>query len=134
MSIVTDLSKEFDILTEGYTANGSLAALQYCAVSPSGGATGKMKVAAPGGQGAFVCGILQNAPADGAEAEVMEEGISKVKANAAFNSGVELTASGTNGKLEAASSGDYVIAIAREAANAANHIVSAKIVSPYQKN
>jgi hypothetical protein len=134
MAVVTDVAKTYNILTENYEADGSLTSLQYCGVAPSGASSGKVKVAAPGGQGVLTMGILQNAPADGELAEVMEEGVSKAVANSSFNSGEELTVAGTSGKLDTASSGDYVIAIAREAANAANHEVSVRIVSPYQLN
>jgi hypothetical protein len=135
MSIVSTNPRTANILTLSYEAAVSLASLQYCAVIASGAATGRMKVTVPGGQGAFCVGILQTYNcAAGAQAEVMVEGVSQAVADSTFNSGVELCASGADGKLEAASAADYVIAIAEEAATEANQIVSVRIVSPYQKN
>ena len=134
MAIVVEESKSQNILTNSYVADGDLSARQYTCVVPSAQASGRMKVKAPTGQGVLCIGVLQDTPTDGQMAGVMEEGVSKVVANGAFNAGIELAVAGTNGKVAAAASGDYVIGISREAANAADHKVSMVIKSPYQKN
>jgi hypothetical protein len=133
MSIVTDVAKIENISTSGYLANETLATSQYCVVVPAGASTGKVKVGLPSGQGVLPFGVVQNTPASGEVAEVMTQGITLVKANSTFNSGVELTIAATTGKVEAASAADYVIGIAREAAGAANQLVSMEIRF-YQKN
>jgi len=136
MSIVTTLGRKINILSLSYPAAVDLSDLQYCAVAPSSAATGKMKVTTPGGQGVLTVGILQSYNVDAAneQAEVLVEGCSKAIADSTFNSGVELTASGADGKLEAAASGDYVIAISEEASTEADQQVTVRVVSPYQKN
>ncbi|MBW3020780.1 hypothetical protein KY334_05765 [Candidatus Woesearchaeota archaeon] len=134
MTIAVEQVKTYNIRTENYEANVSLASSQYCAVAPVSAASGKMKVGLPSGQGVLCRGIVQNAPAAGAQANVMQLGRSKAKAASTFNSGVELTPSGTTGTLEAASSGDYVIAISVDASTCANAIVVVDLVHPFQKN
>ena len=133
MSIVRDETKRDNVLENNYTANESLASSQYCAVSPVAASTGKMKVGLPGSEGALVCGVVQNSPAADAQANVQQLGICKVKANGAFNAGIELQAN-TSGKALAAASSDYVFAISIEAAKGANHTVSVLLVTPYIKS
>lgn len=135
MAVVTTLGKKINILSLSYAADGDLTDLQYCAVMASGAATGKTKLKAPTGQGVICLGILQTYQAtDTKEAEILVEGVSNAIADSTFNSGVELCASGADGKLETAASGDYVIAIAEEAATEADQHISVRVVSPYQKN
>ena len=135
MAIVTTLGRKVNVLSGTYEAAVDLSDLQFCAVVASGASTGKVKIAAPAAQGALSMGILQTYDCDAAEqGEVLEEGISKAVADSTFDSGVELTPSGTDGKLEGASGADYVIAIALEAATAADQQVTVRVVSPYQKN
>ena len=135
MAIVTTLGKKINIMSLSYEADGDLTDLQWCAVMASGASSGKMKLKAPTGQGVICLGILQTyAATDGKQAEILCEGASAAIADSTFNSGVELCASGTDGKLEGASSGDYVIAIAEEAATEADQNISVRLVSPYQKN
>jgi hypothetical protein len=139
MAIVTDQLKD-NYLVEDFVADGNLTALEHCGVVPSAQSTGKNKVKAPIGQGVMTIGILKKDQStdvltDGARVVVATSGLAKAKANAAFNSGIELAVAGTSGKLAAAGSGDYVVAMSREAANAADHLVMVKIEeTPYQKN
>ncbi len=135
MAVVTTLGKKINILSLSYTTAKDLSDYQYCAVSASGGASGKMEITSPGGQGQWTIGILQTYNAtDNTVGEVQVEGTCNAIADSTFNSGIELTTSGTDGKLEGASSGDYVIAIAEEAAIHADQAISVRLVSPYQKN
>lgn len=135
MSIVRTLGKKINLMSLSYLADGDLTDLQWCAVMASGATSGKMKLKAPTGQGVICLGILQtNKATDGLPAEIVAEGCSNAIADSTFNSGVELTTSGVDGKLEGASSGDYVIAIAEEAATEADQQISVRVVSPYQKN
>ena len=137
MAIVTTPGRTINILSLSYDTDTDLSALQYCAVSPSSAASGAMKIKAPTGQGVLTCGILQTYNLDNSantQGEVLVEGVSKAKANATFNSGVELTVADATGELEAASSGDYVIAISEEASTEADQMVTVRVVSPYQKN
>lgn len=135
MAIVREQPKTRNLASLSYEADGDLTNLQYCAVSPSSAATGKMQVKAPTGQGVLTVGILQTYTAtDALQAEIITSDISKAIGDSTFNSGVELTVAGTDGKLEAASSGDYVIAISEEACIEADQVVTVRVVSPYQKN
>jgi hypothetical protein len=134
MAIVEDLTKGMKIQSDSYEANEDLSSSQWCVVAPVAGATGKMKVGLPSGQGVLFVGVLQNDPESGEQANVRQLGTTKVKANAAFNSGIELAISGTDGKVAAAASGDYVCGISREAAKGANHLISMYMTQPYQKN
>ena len=134
MSVVTENAKAVKVLDDSFEANESLASSEGIAVALVAGASGRAKVGKPSGQGVLCAGILLNNPASGEMAQVRELGVAGVKANAAFNSGIELAVVGTSGKLAAASSGDYVVAIAREASLGADHIISALVVGPYQKN
>lgn len=137
MAVVRNVTGTYNILTENFACSVDLSGCQYCAVGQELTATGKMRAALVTGQGARAVGIQQNAPvfANTNElSELMTEGITKVKAYTTFTAGVELTPHDTLGELEAAGSGDYVVAIAREAAKCANAIVVAKLVNPYQKN
>ena len=135
MAIVEDQGKKLNILSSSYEADGDLTDLQWCAVMASGASTGKMKVKAPTGQGVICLGIVQTYEAeDGLQAEILEYGFTKAYGDSTFNSGVELCVSGSDGKLEGASTGDYVIAIAEEACVEADQLVTVRVVSPYQKN
>lgn len=135
MAVVTTQARKVNVLSISYETAANLSNLQYCAVAPSGAATGRTKITTPSGQGVLTVGILQTYNAtSGTQAEVLCQGLSKAKANASFNSGSELTVNGATGELEAAASGDYVIAIAMEASTAADQLVTVWVVSPYQKN
>jgi hypothetical protein len=136
MALKREVAKELKILDDSGASAVDLSSSQYRAVSATGSvSSGKHTVSLPSGQGVITMGILLNAPAStGDIAQVRRIGIAKAEANATFDAGVELTPAGATGKLEAASSGDYVIGISREAAAEAGHLVSVLVLPPYQKN
>ena len=135
MAIVTTLNRKVNILSISAETAADLSSLQFCGVGISGASSGLMKITTPSGQGVICAGILQTYNAtSGTQGEILIEGISKAVADSTFNSGAELTVSGADGKLETAASGDYVIAIALEAATEADQQVTVRVVSPYQKN
>lgn len=135
MALVTEATKELKILDTSGNAAVDLSSSQNSAVIyTTSVSSGKPTFSLPAAQGGRAAGILLNDPASGARAEVRLLGLAKATANGTFNAGAELTPAGTSGKLEAASSGDYVCAIAQEAAAAANHKVSVMVIPPYQKN
>lgn len=137
MAVTRNLPQSFDIHTESYEQAEDLSALQWCAVSFASSSTAgsKVEIEKPSAQGALTVGILQNAPTYGTDlGNVRHQGVSKAKAHETFNKGVELTVVDSNGRLEAAASGDYVIGLALEPATCANAIVAILLVGPYQKN
>lgn len=134
MALKTIVPPGLNIYTESYVANADLSALQYTVVAPVVKATGKYYVGSPSGQGVLTCGVLQNAPESGALASVRKLGTSQVIADSTFNAGVELTVAGTDGKVEAASSGDFVCGIAGEGAAEADQVVKMELTTVYQKN
>ena len=135
MALKTNIAGGYCIADETFTANEDLSSSQNCVVVPAGSVTaGKSKVGLPSGQGVLAMGVLLNDPASGAQAEVRLLGNAKVIANGTFNAGVEVTIAATTGKIEAASSGDYVIGIAKEAAAEADQLVTVMLVGQYQKN
>lgn len=133
MSIKTEEAKQSPVIQNSFEANVSLAAMQYRFVDFVSGSSGRPKVGLPAGD-TRVAGVLQNAPAAGALAEVTQLGETILEATGAFNNGIELTSVATTGKAVAAGAGDYVGAIALEAASAAGHLIRALVVTPYQKN
>lgn len=137
MAITVNATYKYNMHTMGFDCAADLSALQYCAVgltasAASAGLTTACKVTA---QGARAIGILQNAPVYGTDmAEVQMDGTCHAKAYDTFNSYAELTPHDTNGKLETASSGDYVVAISLESATCADALVCVKLCStPYYK-
>lgn len=134
MSVKTEIAKRDPTLTDSFEADGDLSDFQYCFVAPSEQSSGKTQIKAPTGQGVLCIGVLTDESiTDASVGSVTLEGIEKVKASAAFNAGVELTVAGTAGTVEAASSGDYVVGISREASAEAGHLVSVWLTKPYQK-
>ena len=85
-------------------------------------------------RGELCIGVLQSGGTitDGDVCRVRVDGVSKVVVSAAVNEGAELAVD-TSGRLTTASAGDYVAAIALEAAAEAGDVVRAKLVT-YQKN
>lgn len=135
MATVTAEARNRPLLTLGFEAENDLT--QYAAVVPSGAAAARMTVDMPGGQGALSVGFLQDVAADAVAGKFVEItciGRTRAIAQGAYNSGIELTPNGANGRLEAAASGDYVCAIAVSAASAAAEIVVVDAVRAYQKN
>jgi hypothetical protein len=135
MALKTNVAGELQIHDDTFTASEDLSSSKNCVVVPSGSVSaGKTKVGLPGAQGALPMGVLLNEPASAAQAEVRMLGLAKVKANSTFNAGVEVTIAATTGKIEAASSGDYVVGIAKKAAAEANQLVTVLLTGTYQKN
>lgn len=135
MALKTNIPGGFKIFDETFTANEDLSSSQNCVVVPAGSvSSGKMKVGLPGAQGAFAIGVLLNAPESGEQAEVRLLGEVKVSANETFNAGVEVTVQDTDGQIEAAASGDYVIGIAKEAAAEADQLVTVMLLGGYYKD
>ena len=132
MAIIVDRTKKEFNLNDSALAAESLATEQFCAVRATGGATGNMTVSKPTGQGAIAYAILQNAPASGAIAELAVTGITEWRAHATFNAGIELAVHDTNGRCNTAASGDYVMAIAREASQSAGHAISVTLCGYYK--
>jgi len=79
------------------------------------------------GIGDHAIGILQDNPPAGSGANVRMLGISKVKAGDAFEVGTVLMP-GEGGRLVAATTGYYPVALALEAATGADQIVTAFIL------
>lgn len=134
MAIVRHPARTMPLIQASYNAYIDLSSHQYCAVQAQNVAGAEKQVTQPSGQGVICEGILQNAPAINVQAEVMHIGWSKGKVSETLNGGVELTPAGTAGTLEAAASGDYVVAISDEAATCANGIITVRVVPAYQKN
>jgi hypothetical protein len=71
-------------------------------------------------------GVLQNDPDTDEIANVLDSGISKVVAGAAFDADAFLTTD-SEGRFVTAASGEHIVARALQAAGAAGDIVSAKL-------
>jgi hypothetical protein len=101
-----------DILTIPMAAAADLSAKQFyfCKVS----AADTVNLA---GDGELVLGVLTNAPASGAQADIQVVGVGKVTAGAAVAAGAKI-ASNASGQAVTAAIGDEVIGIALEAASA----------------
>ena len=135
MALFTEVGgKELHIYDDSFEANEDLSSSQNVVVAFVASSSGPPKVGLPSGQGVFPSGVLLNEPLSGEIAQVRHLGVAKVKANAAFNNGIELTIAGTTGKVEAAASADFVIGIALQAATAADHLVKVLLTGTYQKN
>ena len=137
MAIVKELGKGENILEIAGAATEDLSSSQYCLVAiKTGVSSGHFTVSLPSGQGVQTLGVLQNTPASGEQANVRVLGTTKVVANGTFNCGTLLTPAATTGKAGAASSGDYVIGVALQAAAEANHEVWCAVngINPAQVN
>jgi hypothetical protein len=134
MALKTNIPGGFKIFDETFTANEDLSSSVNKVVVPVASASAKMKVGLPGAQGAFAIGVLLNAPESGEQAEVRLLGEVKVSAAETFNSGVEVTVQDTDGQIEAAASGDYVIGISKEPAAEADQLVTIMLMGGYYKD
>lgn len=81
------------------------------------------------GDGQAALGVIREAAAQDSPVTVQTGGVAKVSAGAAFNAGV-LVASDGNGQAVLATSGEYAIGMALQAAGAQNEIVSVRL-GPY---
>lgn len=136
MAVVTNLPRTYNDQSMNRASAVDMSGMQYCAVALTGGATGRATATTPSGQGVLTVGIQQNVPSStvGSLCEILERGYSQVRAFTTFNAGVELTVHDFTGRLEAAASGDFVIAISEEASTCTDAMVTARIIDPYQKN
>lgn len=132
MSIKPERTKVHKVMDDSAEANADLSSMHQRMVRLTGASSGDAKAAAPTGQGAEVYGSLLNAPIEGAMAEIQVSGIAEVQVNGAVDAGKELTVGGTDGRLEAAASGDYVCARGREAGLKANHCISVTLCGYYK--
>lgn len=137
MSLKLEVPKEFVIYDESGVPYASLANFVNCLVTAKATAAGKLQIDVPGSQGTLVLGVLQPQQTGTYETtdvvSVRVLGVTKVKAQGAFNSGIELTLYDNTGVVHAASSGDYVVGISREAATAAGHLISMLMTGGYWK-
>lgn len=134
MALKTKVPGNLSILDESFVANEDLSDSQNCVVVPAGSVSaGKTKVGLPGGQGVLALGVLLNDPESGEIAQVRTMGYAKAIADSTFDAGVEVTIAATTGKIEAASSGDYVIGIAIEAAAEADQKVAIMLTGQFVK-
>ena len=132
MAILVDRTKKEFNLNDSALASESLATEQFCCVVAGGGAAGNMTVGKCTGQGTLMTHVLENAPASGSIAQLVAEGICEIRAHGTFNAGVEVTVHDSNGRIEAAASGDFVVGIAREASQSAGQAVSVWLVHYYK--
>lgn len=127
-----------------YTAEAAadLSALQYCAVKVD--STGKIAACTSAGENAI--GILQNKPTSGQMAQVLCQGVSKVRVAAAVGEMVNLKVAGSTSELTTASAavtdtsdggaasdpliGSYVIATTLEEASGNDSIIAALVSCP----
>ena len=81
------------------------------------------------GDGELGLGVLQNKPTAGLECEVVRSGISKVVAGDAVTEGAFVASDG-NGKAVPATSGEYILGVAYEAASADGDIIAVDLFIP----
>lgn len=93
----------------------------------SGTTTGTARRVVTCGAGQASLGAIINHPAAGQTAEVLQQGITRVVAGAAFSINAEL-ASDSAGKYVAAASGDRIIAVANESASGADVMAEVELV------
>jgi len=134
MTIRREKTKQHFLMGDSLPAYKDLTGYQYCMVAITGAAANAgATITSPTGQGAIVYGVLQlEVTAAGDMCELLVRGIAEIKAYEAFNAGSELTVFDATGRVEAAASGDYVCAIAREASGGENHLISATLCGYYK--
>lgn len=96
--------------------------------------SGNVVLCSTAGEAVLGIGIMTNdeSTADGADVDIQIKDIGLVKAGAAITKGAELAVN-ASGLFVAATAGQYVAAIALEAASAANVYIKARLTG-YQKN
>lgn len=106
------------------TAAADLSAKQYYPVKLT--AARSVNLATTGGEAIY--GILQNKPKSGDAADICIFGVCKAIAGAAFSAGAALMTEATNGRVITQTGTNVTVAIALEAATAANQIISVKVI------
>ena len=126
MAIYLERTKKEFNLNDSCPAHEDLSNRQFTCVRAVAAAAGNsMEVSAPAAQGGLMYGVLTNEPtAQGQVAAIIVEGIIEIRADSAIAAGAAVTVAGTNGRIETAAAGDYVVGTAREAANGAGHAIS----------
>lgn len=81
------------------------------------------------GDGELALGVIREAAVADKPVTVQVAGFAKVIAGAAFNAGVKV-ASDANGKAVLATTGEFAVGMAMQAAGAANEIVTILIMQP----
>ena len=133
MTILRRVPAKLTIWEASYVADSALATA-FTVVAPGANASGKMTIDTAPSQGGLTVGVLQKAVAEGGVAQVMKLGVSPVVSAETFNTGVELTCSGTTGTLEAGASGDWICGIAQEGSAEAGQIVAMELSLGYYKD
>jgi len=113
------MSQSVPILALTWPAGEDLHLSRGCAVLLSAGTV----MAAESTE--FAIGVLDNAPTEGQPARVNLLGTSKVRAAGGFSAGDALAIADTDGKFDTAGTAAHVMAIALEAAGAADDLVEA---------
>jgi hypothetical protein len=110
-------------LQREFVANGAVTQYAVVVLSTPTGDGLDSRVKLPAAVTDQVIGIAQHAAADGEPVRVCLQGESYVVANGAFSVGDPLSLAATTGKVDTAASGNVIIGIAREAANATNDLI-----------
>jgi hypothetical protein len=139
MAIVIQNAKQRRLWDESYpcTTGQALEANQGMGIKfTTGISSGEATVEAQTTVGGRIAGILENTDATATSpakrAWICKIGMVAVRSQGAFNAGTELMVADTYGRLGTASgSGNYVVAISREAATAADQMIAAEVVIPY---
>ena len=127
MATVTETPKLSRLNVQSFIAYADLRTKQYLAVKGVGAASGKTQVDVASTGGERIVGILLNTPNVGEIAEVaVDPSTAPWIASGTFNCDVQLTTD-TAGKAKAATTGDYVAGVSKEAALAANHVVATQL-------
>jgi hypothetical protein len=114
-----------------YAASADLSALQYYFVKLDS----SLEVVACGANDEDMLGVLQNKPtAQGQEAEVRIDGVTKLKVNEAVAINQQLTPTSTGNAEVVDAAAEFVTARAMSAATAQNDIVTAQIVRFYSND
>lgn len=131
MSITRERTKKHYLMDDSGAASESLTGKQFHFVKITASANGSATIESCDTAGEMPYGILQNAPASGAMAEISVDGINEICMAETCNTGAEITTN-MSGKGIVASSGQYVRAIAREASLMGEHIISVTLVHYYK--
>ena len=114
-----------------FRAAFDFSALQYAVAAQSGEGEMSLAVSATAAASAGPVGIIQTKPQSGENGTVAVMGRSKGLAGAAFGYGRFLTTN-SSGRLIAATSGNWIVARAREAASANGDVVSVYAMVPFR--
>lgn len=137
MTIKVERAKKDPLDTDSGLAAEALTSHEHRFVKRSGSATGNATVAKCG-DGEKADGVLlpfgdgTTTIATGTNVNFQTLGVAEVEAGAAFNAGIEL-ASDSVGRAVTATATEYIVAVAREGAVGAGHLVSVYLRGPTYK-